>query len=201
MRALPKALNDALTTGARRPAYKVYVWEISAYTAVITGTYTEAPFDLTPYVTELKWTHGAALHQFHRPRALTSTRIMALTGATWRTASLSGSKRVMPGWTRASWVWTFTGKIKGQYGYAYSRSEKAFKGQVKVYYRGAEQALKRRKITTQEYTVGTDMGITLRRHPGHVRRYRAGAPGFSGPGPQLSSQDEPDCPTFTLGEL
>ena len=160
MRALPKALNHALSTGARRPAYRVYVWVDSDYTAVITGTYTEVPFDLTPYVTDLKVTHeqlsinftdqGADLH----PDYGTYRGVLA-NGVIVRLKE--GDARV----DESAWMWTFTGKVKGQYGYAYSRAEKAFKGQVSVYYRGAEQALKRRKISTQEYSVGTDLGITL----------------------------------------
>ena len=158
MRSLPQALNDALTTGTRRPAFKVYAWKSSSYTEVITGTYTETPLDLTPYVSEMKWS----------PEQLSISFIDTATDlhpdyGVYRDYLANGViVRLKEGDTRvdeASWVWTFTGKIKGQYGYAYSRSEKAFKGQVQVFYRGAEQSWKRRKITTKEYTVGTDMGI------------------------------------------
>ena len=86
---------------------------------------------------------------------------------------------------KASWVWTFTGKVKGQYGYAYSRAEKAFKGQVSVYYRGAEQALKRRKIIDPGIQRGHRPGDYPGRYPGHVRHYRGRAPGFCRPWPEL----------------
>ncbi len=160
MRALPLALSDAMTAGTRRPAYKVYAWTASTYTQVITGTSTETPFDLTPYITEIKWTPEqlnigvsdpqAYLHPDYGPY-----RDKLANGVIIRLKE--GDARV----DESLWVWTFTGKIKGQYGYSYSRQEKAYVGRVQAYFRGAEQSYHRRKIVTQEYTVGTDLGITV----------------------------------------
>lgn len=160
MRGLSASLDTALKTGTRRPAYKVYVWEASTYTEVITALYSELPFDLTEYITEIRWTPETMSIQFTDPEGdfhpdhgqytekLANGVIVRLK---------EGDSRV----DEDSWIWTFTGKVKGQYGYSYSRKDRVYKGQLNVYFRGAEQSLKRRKITTRQYTVGTDIGITI----------------------------------------
>lgn len=160
MRALPNSLATALSTGTRRPIYRVYVWTASSYTEVVTGTNTEAPFDLTPYITEMKWSPEQLGISFTDPEAdlhpdYGQYRAKLANGVIVRLKE--GDTRV----DEAAWVFTFTGKVKGQYGYMYSRSDKTFKGQVTAYFRGAEQSFKRRQITTREYTVGTDMGVTV----------------------------------------
>lgn len=160
MRTLPAALEQALSSGTRRPAYKVLVWTQSDYTAVITGSYTETPFDLTPYVTGIRWTPEQLVLDLTDPAGdlhpdYGAYRDRLAPGVIVRL--LEGDRRV----SETAWVVTFTGKVKGQYGYSYSRAERAWRGQVQVFWRGAEQAWRRRKITTREYTVGTDLGIAV----------------------------------------
>lgn len=160
MRSLPAALEQALASGTRRPAYKVLVWTAADYTAVITGSYTETPFDLTPYVTGIKWSPEQLTFELTDPAGdlhpdYGPYRDKLAPGVIMRL--VEGDLRV----PEAAWMVTFTGRIKGQYGYSYSRAEQAWRGQVQAFYRGAEQAWKRRKITTREYTVGTDLGIAV----------------------------------------
>ena len=63
--------------------------------------------------------------------------------------------------SETDWVTSFTGQIHGQVGWKKARNTGNVTAKVSVFGRGETQAFKRRKITTREYSVGTDLGIAL----------------------------------------
>jgi hypothetical protein len=63
--------------------------------------------------------------------------------------------------SEADWITSFTGQIHGQVGWKKARHSGELSSKVTVYGRAETQAFKRRKITSREYSVGTDLGIAL----------------------------------------
>jgi hypothetical protein len=163
MRPLPVELEEALETGTRRPAYKILAFDpkLDSMSEIIAGTYSQTPLNLTPYCSEITWQPG----QLQFVLKDETGRFHPDTGADARYLVDKAIIRLKEGDSRVSegyWMWTFTGAIQGQLGWKKSRRQKTMQAQVTAYNRENNQALKRRKITTQEYSVGTDLGVMFR---------------------------------------
>jgi hypothetical protein len=165
MRNLSPTMQKVIDGGLRRPAYRIYAWDptVTTISEVVSalGILTDpAPVDLTPYASDLSWSDrqfsftlvdpGGLFHPDfgeHR-KCLADAAIVRL---------LEGDETV----PEADWTVTFTGQVHGQIGWSKSRSGPKMTSRVTVFGRGETQAFKRRKVTSKEYTVGTDIGIAL----------------------------------------
>ena len=162
MRSLRRELTAALEDVVRRPDYRLYAFDVKLddYTAIIAGTYTQTPLDITDFVSDINWTP-------------TEMRF-ALVDETGAFHPDTGSQahyfkngcilRLLEGDTRvdqAHWVWTFTGALKGQMGWQAAGRGEAMRANVTVFSREANKSYNRRKITSREYTMGTDLGVMV----------------------------------------
>jgi hypothetical protein len=162
MRNLAPALETALETGVREPDYQLLAFDpaLDGYSAIIAGTYTQTPLDLTPYCADLSWT----------PAQLTFSLVDedgSFNGDTgqYRKYLKDGAIiRLKEGDTRVSanyWPWTFTGAIKGQSGWSKGPRPQTLQARVTAFSRDNTQAFKRRQITSKQYTAGTDLGVVF----------------------------------------
>jgi hypothetical protein len=162
MRMLTEAMESALADGRRRPAYRILAFDpkVDSLSAVVTGKYTQEPFDLTPYCTEISWTPAQLGFTLADPEGVFHPD----TGASRKYLADGAIIRLKEGDSRVSednWVWTFTGQIRGQIGWRKSRRSKTLESKITVFSRENNQAYKRRQVTSKEYTVGTDIGVML----------------------------------------
>jgi hypothetical protein len=160
MRAIPYNLERLMMEDTRIPAYKVYAYnpKIDPMTKVITANSTTSPLDITEDCSEISWSMSEL-----------SFTLKDETGNYNPDSGVYGNHlgdgcivRLKEGDERlpeSEWVWTFTGFIKGQLGWVKSRKNRSLEAKVSVFTRENTLAFKRRKMTTKEYTVGTDMGI------------------------------------------
>jgi hypothetical protein len=154
-------LEAALSAGVRQPDYRLYAFDPAQddYTEIITGTYGQTPLELSPYLSgPLNWTPAQLSFTLQDPDGdfhpdTGSLRNYLRDGAVLRL--LEGDARVSQG----DWIWTFTGAVKGQLGWKKGPRGAVLTAQLSAYGRENTQAFKRRKITSKEYTAGTDLGI------------------------------------------
>jgi len=165
MRNISPAMQKVIEGGLRQPAYKIYAWDptvatISEVVSALGVLSDPSPVDLTPYASDLSWSDRQFAFTLVDPGGLFHPdfgeyRRHLADGAIVRL--LEGDETV----PEADWVVTFTGQIHGQIGWSKSRSGPKMTSRVTVFGRGETQAYKRRKVTSKEYTVGTDLGIAL----------------------------------------
>ena len=165
MRNISAAMQQVIDGGLRRPAYKIYAWDptattISAVVSAMGILGDPAPVDLTPYASDLSWSDRQLTFNLVDPDSrfhpdfgqhknyLRDAAIIRL---------LEGDETV----PEADWTVTFTGQVHGQIGWSKSRQTAKMSSRVSVFGRGETQAFKRRKVTSKEYSVGTDLGIAL----------------------------------------
>ena len=165
MRNISTAMQQVIDGGLRRPAYKIYAWDptaatISAVVSAVGILSDPAPVDLTPYASDLSWSDRQFVFTLVDPRGLFHPdfgeyRKYLMDASIVRL--LEGDETV----PEADWTVTFTGQVHGQIGWSKSRNAAKMTSRVTVFGRGETQAFKRRKVTSKEYTVGTDLGIAL----------------------------------------
>jgi hypothetical protein len=159
MRTLSPSLQDAIDSPVRLPDFKIYAFDnkLDDYTAIINGTYTQTPLDLTDFCSEISW----------KPSQLSFTLqdengdFHPDTGQYKEYMKDGAILRLLEGDVRVDideWAWTFTGSIRGQIGWTKGLRPSSLVAKVVVYNRDNCQAYKRRSITTREYTAGTDLG-------------------------------------------
>lgn len=163
MRTLSSALAAAIVDGHRHPAYKLLAYDstVDSISAIVCGTATQEPLDLTPYAKMISWQNtqmnfcivdpGAVFHP-----DVGAQRNYLADGSVIRL--LEGDSRI----PQSEWVWTFTGVIRGQVGWQVNRAHQVMESQVTVYSRENTAAWKKRIITSGSYTVGTELGVVLR---------------------------------------
>jgi hypothetical protein len=167
MRYISAALQEVLESRRRRPAYKIYAWDPTETTIsqVVSapGNHHSSlpePLDLTPYASEITWSDKQLSFTIVDPQNLfhpdTGEYRNYLRDAA--VIRLVEGDEVLP---EADWLVTFTGQIHGQVGWKKTRRTGEIASKVTAFGRAETQAFKRRKITSQEYTVGTDLGIAL----------------------------------------
>jgi len=167
VRYIPVPFQDVINSRRRSPAYKVYAWDpatvtISQIASAVSnlGTNLPTPLDITPYVSEINWSDKQLSFTMVDPRNLFHPD----TGGYRNYLGDGAILRLVEGdefLTEANWVTSFTGHIHGQVGWKKDRNTGNITSKVSVFGRGETQAFKRRKITTREYSVGTDLGIAL----------------------------------------
>jgi hypothetical protein len=113
MRMLTEAMESALADGRRRPAYRILAFDpkVDSLSAVVTGKYTQEPFDLTPYCTEISWTPAQLGFTLADPEGVFHPD----TGASRKYLADGAIIRLKEGDSRVSednWVWTFTGHAR-----------------------------------------------------------------------------------------
>lgn len=163
MRPLPLALEDKFKLGVRQPAYKVYAYDtkVDTLSSIVLGTNTQGPLDLTDLIQgDIQWSLSTLSFTMSDPDG----RFHGDSGSLRNYIEDGCCIRLKEGDTRVSeeaWVWTFTGTIKGQVGWQKGPRKNMIICKVQAFNRDSTQAYKRRKITTREYTDGTDIGIML----------------------------------------
>lgn len=164
MRELYPDLQTLIYSKVRMPAFKLYVYEagVDDYTAIITGTNTQQPLDVTEYVVQLQWQPSQLTFTLNDGQGLI---FHPDTGAYAGYMSDGAIFRLKEGDARVSedhWIWTFTGQLKGQAGWRRSRTNQALECRGVAYSRENAQVYKRRSITTKKYTVGTDIATMIK---------------------------------------
>lgn len=167
MRYIPASFQDVLDSRRRRPAYKIYAWDPGTVTISRVASATSnlnssipMPMDITPYASEISWSDKQLSFTMVDPRNLFHPD----TGAYRNYLGDGAILRLVEGdevLSETDWVTSFTGQIHGQVGWKKARHTGNVTAKVSVFGRGETQAFKRRKITTREYSVGTDLGIAL----------------------------------------
>lgn len=167
MRYISASFQDVLDSRRRRPAYKIYAWDPATVTisrvASAPGNLHASlpmPLDITPYASEITWNDKQLSFTMVDPRNLFHPD----TGAYRNYLGDGAILRLVEGdemLSETDWVTSFTGQIHGQVGWKKARNTGNVTAKVSVFGRGETQAFKRRKITTREYSVGTDLGIAL----------------------------------------
>lgn len=168
MRSLAPSFAKLLENRQRRPAYKIYSWDPTKTTmsAVVSAPSNfhwsiPEPLDLTPYVNEVSWSEQRLQFNVIDPDG----RFHPDTGHFRRHLQDAAIIRLVEGddaIPEEDWIITFTGQVHGQVGWRRGRESGQSLARVTVFERGATQAFRRRKITTKEYTVGTDLGVALK---------------------------------------
>jgi hypothetical protein len=167
MRYMSSALAGVFASRNRLPAYKIYVWDPSTVTMSEIAQAPKAlddsvpaPLDLTPFCQDISWSHTQLQFTLIDPDSLfhpdTGTYRLYLRDATI-IRLVEGDEAV----SENDWIITFTGQIHGQIGWKTNRTAPTRVAHITAYGRAETQAFKRRLITTQEYTVGTDIGVML----------------------------------------
>ncbi len=124
------------------PAYKILAYDarIDTIGEVVRGEATQTPLDLTEFATNIQWNPSELSFNVADPDG----RFNPDNGE-WRGYLRHGSIiRLLEGDERipeADWIYTFTGIIQGQIGWAKSRRNTQRVGQVKVFNRGATNRL------------------------------------------------------------
>lgn len=167
MRNLSPGFRSVLESRRRRPAYRLYAWDpgtttISAVSSAPDSNHSSIPepLDLTPYASDLDWSDKKLSFTIVDPGGLFHPD----TGANQGYLRDGAILRLVEGdetLEEDDWLTTFTGQVHGQVGWRKSRRTGQVTARVTVFGRGENQAYKRRKITTREYTAGTDLGVAL----------------------------------------
>ena len=162
MRTLSTAMTEAQESFNPFPFYKILAYDptLDTISEIVTGTSTQTPLDVTEYCTNVSWeiskisfTLADSDGIFHPDTG--SMRAYFKDGAIIRL--VEGDERV----SESDWMVMFTGQIHGQIGWKISRQQMVLESRISVYSRENSQLYQRRKITTSEYTIGTDIGICL----------------------------------------
>lgn len=166
MREIAKTLQDIILGGGpRRPDYRIYAWAPGSVTiselVSANGEQVGEYVDLTPYASNVSWNDRQLSFLLTDPAGLFHPDFgeMRKSLADQAIVRLVEGDEGVP---ESDWIITFTGQVHGQIGWNTNRVNGDVAAKVTAFGRGETQAYKRRKITSQEYTVGTDLGIALR---------------------------------------
>ncbi len=129
----------------------------NTWAEIITGTYDQVPINLTPYVASIDITFD----RLSINMVDDSDLVFHPDAGVLRSALASGRAirlhEGFEGLDESEWIWTFTGTIEGTYAWTYERS-KPVTVQFSAYNRANNQAWKRRNVTSQNFTIGSDWG-------------------------------------------
>ena len=167
MRQISAPLQAVLDSRRRRPSFKVYAWDpatvtISQIASSPSNIHSSIPMpmDLTPYVSEVAWTDKQFSFTMVDPRNLFHPD----TGAYRNYLGDQAILRLVEGdetLPESDWITTSTGQVHGQVGWKKARHSGQITAKITAFGRAETQAFKRRKITSNSYSVGTDLGIAL----------------------------------------
>jgi hypothetical protein len=167
MRQLSGTFQEVLKDRRRHPAYKIYAWnpaevtisEIVSATSCLDPSI-PMPMDLTPYTSDVDWSDKQFSFTLVDPRGLFHPDTGAYRNYLGDTAILrlvEGDDTI----PESDWIITGTGQVHGQIGWKMARHSGEITAKVTAQGRADTQAYKRRKITSNEYSVGTDLGVAL----------------------------------------
>jgi len=140
------------------PKFKVLSYALSQaepWSELIAGTYSQTPFDLTPYIQAIEFSHESLRIQLADEAALLFHPDAGSLRATIGPGRAIRLKEGFEGLAETDWLWTFSGTIEGSYSWTYDRGNN-IDVSFTVYGRGNNQAWKRRNVTSRNYTVGSD---------------------------------------------
>jgi hypothetical protein len=162
MRTLSSSMIAVQSTYNKKPTYKILAYDpaVDNISAVVRGTATQTPFDATEYCLNVSWNTTKISFTLVDSDGIFHPD----TGANRNYFSNNATIRLIEGYEgidESEWVASFTGQIHGQVGWRNSRRTKSLESKITVYSRESSQALSRRLITTNEYTIGTDIGVAV----------------------------------------
>lgn len=146
----------------QRPLFKLLSYDVSNATGetwgeIIAGTASQTPIDLSSYVSKIGWSYerlSVSMSDdagvFHPDAGAFRTYIGPGRGI----RLLEGFEGV----PEDEWIPTFSGIIQGPYGWKRIRGS-VFATSFSVFTRDANQAWRRRNVTSKEYTIGTDWSV------------------------------------------
>lgn len=155
-------MQNKIESLVQRPQFKVLSYDISSSTGdtwgkIISGTASQTPFDLTPYVNKISWSYDRlqvtlddSVQQFNPDGGVNRAVLSSGRGI-----------RLLEGFEGVSeneWIPTFSGIIQGSYGWRRQRGS-VFLVTFSAFPRDSNQAWRRRAITSKEFTVGTDWSV------------------------------------------
>lgn len=146
----------------QRPTFKLLSYDISQATgetwgSIINGTASQTPFDLSSVVSKIAWSYDRLqvtliddTQQFHPDGGVNKSVLKPGRGI----RLLEGFEGV----PEDEWIVTFSGIIQGPYSWQRERGT-SFLTSFSVFTRDANQAWRRRSITSKEFTIGTDWSV------------------------------------------
>jgi hypothetical protein len=159
MIAASGAYVDKLTQGVMFPKWKLLSFDSTAdtWSEIIGGTYGQTPVDLSPYVQRIEYSFDRLQVTLSDEAAL----IFHPDSGAQRTAIGQGRIiRLLEGFeglAETDWLWTFSGTVEGTYTWAFQRGQN-ITASFTAFSRANNQAWKRRNITSNNYTIGSDWG-------------------------------------------
>lgn len=129
--------------------------DIDTWATIINGDYTQVPTDLTSYVTRIEY----SFDRLQVTMSDTADLLFHPDAGPLRVCLKQGRIiRLMEGFeglAESEWVTTFSGTVEGSYSWQFQRGE-YIPIQFSVFSRANNQAWKRRNVTSNNYTVGSD---------------------------------------------
>lgn len=124
---------------------------------IIEATYGQTPVDLTPYVMKIEYTFDRLSVTLSDEAALVFHPDAGALRAAIGPGRIIRLKEGFEGLDEADWLWTFSGEVEGTYSWTFQRGQN-ITAQFSVFNRGNNQAWKRRNITSDSFTIGSDWG-------------------------------------------
>lgn len=158
-------MTTAIESDVQRPLWKVLSYDVSTATgetwgAIISGTASQTPSDLSTFVHEIKWSYDRVtinladdLLQFHPD-----------SGSLVSVLCPGRAIRVLEGYEGVAedqWIPIFSGLIQGPYSWTLMRTGTP-EVKLNVFPRNTNEAWNRRSITSKNFTVGSDWSSMFR---------------------------------------
>lgn len=156
--------NAYLAREVLYPKFKVLSFALSqteTWPEIITGTYSQTPVDLTPYIQAIEFSHESLRIQLADESALLFHPDAGALRAAIGPGRVIRLREGFEGLAESHWLWTFSGTIEGAYGWEYRRGD-SIDVSFTVYGRGSNAAWKRRNVTSRNFTIGSDWGSMFR---------------------------------------
>lgn len=155
------AYNAALAQVPLFPKYQVLSYNLNTndggdtWGAIIDGTYGQTPIDLTVYVSKVDYTFDRLSITLVDDSDLSFHPDAGVLRAAIKSGRAIRLREGFENLATSEWLWTFTGTVEGTYAWTYERA-KPVTAQFTVYNRANNQAWKRRNVTSQNFTIGSD---------------------------------------------
>lgn len=155
-------MTSKIEADVQFPLFKLLSYDISQATGetwgeIIGGTASQTPVDLTQYVSKITWSYDRLNVTMGDDSA-----IFHPDGGASRSAIQHGRGiRLLEGFEGVpedEWIPTFSGIIQGPFSWRRIRGS-VFQTAFSVFTRDANQAWRRRNITSKEFTIGTDWSV------------------------------------------
>lgn len=135
--------------------------DADSWAEIIEGTYGQTPVDLTSYVISIDYNFDRLTVNFSDTPDLLFHPDSGTLKAALKQGRIIRLYEGFEGLDEAEWLVTFSGTVEGTYSWQFQRGE-TIVGSFQVFSRANNQAWKRRSITSNSYTVGSDWGEMFR---------------------------------------